>query len=829
MPAEPIEPRWLAGSVPRRPAVPLAVAFLTGISLYNLLPVLPWLWLLLIAVEVLLAVLFRRHGLLASLVLLLGVFLAGAAVAQVESYFHPRDDISAYASDEPHLAQLVLTIDDEPRLLTGNFNLFRALPPKQVCIGRVNSVLTWDGWRDSAGAVLVQIDQPHPRLAINQQVRVLCVLNRPAPAMNPGQFDWASYYREQRVLASVHVAHAGNVQILSDPGPGPIDRLRAWVRRNLALGFEPRDSLDHALLAALLLGDRDPQLRDVQDQFARTGTSHHLAISGMHVAVLGGAILLLCRLLRLSPRVSSIVALVLVVVYGVVALPSPPVIRSVVLCACVALGILSARNTDALQLLCISVIAMLVYHPLDLFNAGFQLSFGTVLGLILFTRPVMEWLNPRDPFMDALGTQRTDVAARWLRRVAATTLSAGVVAWVVSAPLIAYHFEQLNPWAIPASIALAPVVLTALVGGFAKVVLTLVFPSGAGTWAGLSAQPIALMRWMVDGLASLPGGDVPIPAPPIVVLILFYGFMLLALRVKWVGRLVRTLAFAGIAFLLILPFVEGFARIRKPTGLDLTLLAVGAGQCVVIQPPGEDAWVIDAGSRTLMDPFRKAIAPFIRHEGRRNVHAVVLTHSDYDHISAAFEMVQAYDVSQVLTSPLFAKFSVDNPPAEGLLEKLGAMDKAPTLVRRGDRILIGEATLDCLWPPADCDLPDSNDTGLVLKLTYHGRSILMPADIQDPAMRELLKQPEELRADVLVAPHHGSVEELTDEFVRAVTPAHIISSNSWKLSGKQKRFDDTIDLAPIYRTSDCGAITVHMNSDGTIRVDGFVRLEDSRR
>ena len=99
------------------------------------------------------------------------------------------------------------------------------MPPKQVVTAQVKRVKTWSGWVDSSGRILVQISQPHPRLAINQRDRLLGTLERPGPAMNPGQFDWAKYYREQRILSSVHVVLAQNIQILSTARSGPLGRL----------------------------------------------------------------------------------------------------------------------------------------------------------------------------------------------------------------------------------------------------------------------------------------------------------------------------------------------------------------------------------------------------------------------------------------------------------------------------------------------------------------------------------------------------------------------------------------------------------------------------
>ena len=140
-----------------------------------------------------------------------------------------------------------------------------------------------------------------------------------------------------------------------------------------------------------------------------------------------------------------------------VALPSPPVVRSVLLCLAFGLGrSCSAGRSTRCNCCRVSVLAMLVYHPLDLYNAGFQLSFGTVLGLMLFTRPVLQFLRRVATTADleiarslSDSRRRVDRSRAWIDNSVIGTLAAGLVAWRVSMPLIAFHFEQLNPWADP--------------------------------------------------------------------------------------------------------------------------------------------------------------------------------------------------------------------------------------------------------------------------------------------------------------------------------------------------------------------------------------------
>src|SRR5688572_16706333 len=365
------KPRATPSFSARRPALLAAALFMVGIAVHSFLPHRPVIWIALIAALLLGAwwALGRPH--LSSSLLALATLIGGVAAAQLSAFSYPRDHVSAFAGDEPRLAMVEMMLVQPPRIITTPPGARRPLPPKQVTTGRMLRVKTWRGWEDASGDVLVQITQPHPRLTVGQTIRALGMLQRPAPAMNPGQFDWAKYYRDQRILASIQIPEIGNITLLGPPEPTSLDRLREKTRRLLAAGFPAERSLDHALLRALLLGDSDPELRDVTEQFKRTGTSHHLAISGMHVAVLGGFVFLICRVLCISPRKTAVLTTAFVLLYGAVALPSPPVVRSVLLCAAFGFGLASRRSIDSLQLLSACVLVMLIYHPLDLYNAGF--------------------------------------------------------------------------------------------------------------------------------------------------------------------------------------------------------------------------------------------------------------------------------------------------------------------------------------------------------------------------------------------------------------------------------------------------------------------------
>jgi competence protein ComEC len=262
----------------------------------------------------------------------------------------------------------------------------------------------------------------------------------------------------------------------------------------------------------------------------------------------------------------------------------------------------------------------------------------------------------------------------------------------------------------------------------------------------------------------------------------------------------------------------------------LTLLAVGAGQAAVLETPSGKTIVIDAGSSSLSDPLRKCIGPYLRTRGCTEVQTMILTHSDYDHVNAAAQVAQVYDVREVLIGGRFKALSQDNATAESLLRSLDSLDATPRIVEPGQHLPLARAVeMEVLWPPPTGDAMSSNDSAIVAKISYGGHTILFTGDIQEVAQRALLSDPSKLKADVLIAPHHGSSESTTEDFVAAVNPQFIISSNDRTLTGKQRRFERLIHKRPLFRTNECGAITVHLPESGNVWIEPFLKKSTAKK
>jgi competence protein ComEC len=766
-----------------------------------------------------------------SVVLLYALLMVAMASAQHAAFYYADDDISHFAGERMRLATVRLYLPYEPRLrvMTLGANSAIKLPPRQVTLAEVRQVLTTHGWQDASGAVLLQVREAVDDLHAGQTIEIVGELDRPGVAMNPGQFDWRTYYRQQRILTSVHVRHASGVRILQRESPPVLTRWREFVRGAMSSGFTEAQNLDRSLVTALVLGDYDPELRDLREQFRATGTSHHLAISGMHIATVGGFVFVVLRLLRFSPRSCWLTALLVVTAYGIVATPSPPVVRSVLLFLAAAGGFLLRRSASPVQLLSVTVLLMLVCFPLDLYNAGFQLSFGTVLGLMLLSQPLMTQLTRNHPILTHVEKELLPLhrkAARWIDAGALQVMSTGVIAWLVSMPLIAMHFSQLNPWQVIASIALAPVVTTTLIAGVLKVALTMLLPFAAPTLAELAATSSSWMRSLLGYLAQMPMGDVPLPAPSVWLMILCWTTLLLACipwrtpGALWYSRLAMLAAFAWMVFGPYLSTRHG--QQLEGGSLRMTVLAVGAGQCVIVEPPGGKVTLFDAGSNSVFDLDSKVVAPALRQLGHTRIDTIFVSHANTDHYSGVAELVDAYGVSNVLVGEHFDRICAYTESGQQLLEQLRLLQRPPKALKVGEHIPLGGDTfVDVVWPDR-ATRTDANNSSSVLRLTHAGRSVLLPGDIQQVALEQLASDPQALSSSVLIAPHHGSLEDATARFLSAVDPQLIISSNDRTLTMKQRDFDRVTASRRLLRTHRSGAVTVVIDRDGKLAVSSYL-------
>jgi len=360
--------------------------------------------------------------------------------------------------------------------------------------------------------------------------------------------------------------------------------------------------------------------------------------------------------------------------------------------------------------------------------------------------------------------------------------------------------------------------------GYMKVILSFLLPSVA---LGLGVIVSALARsliWIVERIADLDISQMLIGQVPVALIILYYCFVLFAGFVYFKRPLIKKVICT--AMLLAIIVFLGATKWQRTHRNDLviTCLDVGHGQAILTQLPGKANVLFDAGSLHKSDTGRRIVAPFLDYAGVNKIEAIIISHNDIDHINGIPEVIEHCKLGSIYANDDFfnkadqwgtAKFLNDCLSEKGL--KIKRLDK--------DLILSNSANIKMLWPNEEIsnneDLGD-NDKSLVSLIEFVGTEILLCSDIEKIAQRGLLRLHPNLKADIVVVPHHGSVNTLEANFLEKLDADILIYSCDRTQYERQQQMIKGKGNAKSFYTPKDGAITVCISKDGMIKTTAFI-------
>jgi len=532
-----------------------------------------------------------------------------------------------------------------------------------------------------------------------------------------------------------------------------VDALRADLSGRLERAFASNGDGDRAreVCRALLLGERDGiGARDL-DALRAAGLSHLLAVSGFNVAVLAGALLLVARVCGAPARGVALACIPVLILYLMLNREEPSVRRAVTMAAAWLTGRALGRHPDPLLTLCLSALIILVPDPGALREAGCQLTFVATLGLILLAPPAGRALK---------------AAPVWARALIVTP----VVAWLVTLPHGAILFHRVAPGAIVSNMLAGPLGAAAFIMTLATLALSIVSETAArlaAAGAHLLVDGIFAAARFVDlaGWLSYRRAD-PSPAG---VCLYVTALALLASGAGAGRRRLRAAILAGLAAGGIWIMAPIDSR-RPPAGLRVAILDVGQGDAALIETPGGDRILIDAGGQASgrFDVGERIVAPALWSRGIARLTHVVLTHDDADHIGGAAAVVGAFRPSEVWV-PRGWERRAGSASYDRLRDAVRRAGSRMRELRAGDDACLRGARIAILHPPAGWPPSSSeNESSLVLRAGSGGRAALFMADAGRAA--ETAVGGAALRADLLKVGHHGSRGSTGPEFLAQVRP-----------------------------------------------------------
>ena len=561
------------------------------------------------------------------------------------------------------------------------------------------------------------------------------------PAMNPGQFDAETYYHTLKLSFRLVRAKALKCSEKSrDPLGDLLDRLRRYFS---SLLDECLSEEDASVLKAVLLGEKGFLSEETRSLYQESGILHILAISGLHISILGMGLLRLLKKLSLPDPVCFLFSGSFILLYARMVGGSPSSFRAVSMFFLMLLADTLHRTYDLLSALSLSAVLLLMDQPLYLYHTGFLFSFGCVTGLGLFLPALEEFPS--------------------------VFKAAAVPIFTLPIQLMTSYSFPIYAWLL--NLAVIPLMSSVLVSSLLLLAAAL-FSVRAGRMIGILCH---LILYFYDSLCHLvrllPFYSLT-PGQPSLWQVLLFGLLIGCIIVfsdKLRARTKLLLTVPAVCALLITP----------KSALTIDFPYVGQGDCNVITC-GRTHLLIDGGSTSEQQLSEYILTPFLKSRGITKLDAVIITHTDQDHCSGVLSLLQEDNITigRLFLPRIPEELINDN--YRQLLLSAQKKDIPVLFLSQGDVLTFGQKalgadalTLCCLNPAPEAVYSELNETSVVLYLKYRGFTALFTGDAEgngETQLLEFLREHPEYPTDIdlLKVAHHGSSGATGQDFLDAV-------------------------------------------------------------
>lgn len=657
-----------------------------------------------------------------------------------------------------------------------------------------------------AGLVRVRIQHCSARYGLGDRIAIRSTLRAIENFGNPGEFDWAAWNHRRGIAVSAFAWSDRDVVVLDADGharTGLVVRLRREVRAMAAA----RADAGSAFVAAVTVGDRGGLDAATVAAVRDAGMAHALAISGLHVGLLAGACLLAGRQTAIAMGYvaagrdavlpACVAALIAVVAYAALGGGGVSVFRAVTMGVASLWVLALAGRGRPLEVLGIAAAVLGLAAPGVATEPGFQLSFAATAALIALT-------------------------SRQPSRVAAVA-AVPVLAWLVTAPIVAQHFQRVSLVAPLVNLAAAPLVSVTVLLGLLSVASLGVSQALAQAAFTLASGAASLLLRLCEYAAAVDWAAVDVVSPGVALTSVLSALPVCALyadrRRWWVPA--ATACAAGL-----LVWLAAAERYRDDR-LDVHFVSVGQGDSTIVKLPGGKIAVVDGGrpGRGLL-----AVGPWLGrlHVGR--IDYLIATHVQADHWGGLVELAERFEIGEFWHNggdcdvDAFAAFVGDlRRRGVGVVDVAAALEDGAAVERRG----ADGSILRAIGPSDGAGSCDANDRSVVLSVRYGGHGVLLAGDLEAAGEQQLIARHRELAHTVLKAPHHASRTSSTPAFLDAVDPRLAVAGCG---AGNRYGFPHE-DVVVRYRdrgvrflsTDRWGAVSLRIDADG-IRVDTAKKL-----
>ena len=610
-------------------------------------------------------------------------------------------------------------------------------------------------------------------------------------ATNPGEFDAADYYRIMGQQGRVMDCRLVVQSKTHDAFRECMYRVREYCSLLLNACYEPEDA---SVMKAMLLGEKGTLDAEIKELYQQNGIIHILAVSGLHLSVIGMGCHGMLKRLRLPNLVNIMLTVGLMYCYGTMTGMGVSMLRAYIMFALHLCAGLVGRTYDLLCAVTVAALTVLVQQPLYMQHSGFLFSFGAICGIGVFL-PAAESNILR--------------SGRWEK-----ALVSGAAISISTLPVYLCFYYEFPPYSVLLNLIVIPCMTLVLLCGLISLGAAACFlPFGT-----VAAYPVHLLLEFYEKCCniclSLPDSKWITGCPKPWQVMVFLG-ILIGLT-AWNHYLPKTYFWQGVLCALLV------LTVRLPQGLQITMVDVGQGDCIYLAEESGVHMLIDGGSSDKSDVASYQMIPYLKYEGVPHLDGIVVTHPDSDHISGIRTLLEKTGTSGISVGTLYLPDVGDMGRNEAYrdLENLAEQTGVPVrYIGIGDVMQFGDVMLTCIHPKKGWNTEDINAYSTVLYLTYGNFTALFTGDLEGEGERMVQEVIEKLclhNVSLLKVAHHGSKYSTDESFLQTIRPGIALIS-----SGRNNRYGHPhAELLERLEKYGCMVFQTQKNGALTVRVKG---------
>ena len=644
----------------------------------------------------------------------------------------------------------------------------------------------------------------------------------PDSATNPGTFDQYIYLRNKGYYLCISngTIESGNHRPYSIEG-----FLYGIKNRCTKIIDNSFDSESAGIVKAMLVADKSTLDKNIKKLYSENGIAHIMAISGVHVAIIGMTLYGFLRKLRIGRLISGTFSIAIIILYGIMTGMSSSTERAVIMLILSIAAEYFGRKTDAPTSMGFAMIIMVLGNPYVILDAGFQLSFAAITGVTVVAPQLRKLLRMFKRFIKEADEKKKQKHKKImsLRKMIIKLIDAlvvGIASFITTTPVIIYYYYQFPPYSILINLIVIPLV-SLIVGGSILVVLTGLFFTGA---AVVMTYPVRLIlfgyKYLCIFASGLPGASVLVGHISIGMVFVYYLSVVLIFAILRMIRIGKTerggpilyLMLATVLFLTVVYEVYSYDKSLKIVYMD-----VGQGDGVLLRTSGHGGILIDGGSSSNKRVGEYVMVPVLKYYGVSEVEYAFVSHGDVDHVSG-LEYLLNEEQSGVHVVNLVLPEYGDHDALQELKSEATANNVNIIYMKPGDNITYNHQhaetiNIECLYPDEEAGqgVLDTNNLSMILKttITWDVReadienlnkssdsdaslSLLFVGDAGIAAEKRLIELYEKnslgeisdsIACDILKVGHHGSRNSSGSDFLKRVSAMYGIIS-----CGKDNRY-----------------------------------------